>query len=301
VAVRAVDGVGLTVRRGETMGLVGESGCGKSTLARLILRLLEPDRGEIVFDQVDITHLRGRALRRHRRRAQMIFQDPYASLNPRLTIRRILNEPLSAHGIPRGDRVERIEQLLSRVSLPTSALERYPHQFSGGQRQRIGIARALALAPDLIVADEPVAALDVSIQAQVLNLLKDLKRDGGQTMLFIAHDLSVVRFIADRIGVMYLGGIVELADTAALFATPLHPYSRLLLSAVPRPDPRRRSDVRVPTGDLPNPAEPPPGCPFHTRCPIAEARCRTVPPRLRQVAPGHHVACHAVTATTTDA
>jgi oligopeptide transport system ATP-binding protein len=298
--VRAVDGVSLSIRRGETLGLVGESGCGKSTTGRSIVRLYRPTGGRVVFDGTDITRVEGRQLRRIRRRMQMIFQDPYSSLNPRMTAAGIVGEPLDIHAVgTREERRERVRELLAIVGLDAHYGERYPHEFSGGQRQRIGVARALALNPDLIVADEPVSALDVSIQAQIINLLERLQGQFGLTYLFIAHDLSVVRHISDRIAVMYLGRIVELAAARELLDHPIHPYSVALLSAVPIPDPavemRRRRLILQ--GDVPSPAAPPPGCPFHTRCWLRErlgnpSECETVPPPLTELQPGHLAACH---------
>jgi oligopeptide/dipeptide ABC transporter ATP-binding protein len=288
--VRAVDGVSFAIERGETLALVGESGCGKSTTARLVLRLIEPTAGHVTFDG---QHIEGAALRTLRRRVQVVFQDPYASLNPRLRIGATIAEPMEVHGI--GDaasRAARVKELLGLVGLAPYHAERYPHEFSGGQRQRIGIARALSVQPDLIVCDEPVSALDVSIQAQVVNLLKDLQQRFGLSYLFIAHDLAVVRHMADRVAVMYLGQIVETAPKRALFATPRHPYTRALLSAIPHPDPRRRGGVRPVGGDVPSPMNPPPGCRFHTRCTFAADRCRTEEPALRHLAPGHAAACH---------
>jgi oligopeptide transport system ATP-binding protein len=288
--VRAVDGVSFRVNRGETLALVGESGCGKSTTARLVLRLIEPTAGTVRFDGAEIS---GAALRTLRRRVQVVFQDPYASLNPRLRVGDTIAEPMEVHGI--GDaasRAARVRELLGLVGLAPYHAERYPHEFSGGQRQRIGIARALAVQPDLIVCDEPVSALDVSIQAQVVNLLKDLQARFGLSYLFIAHDLAVVRHMADRVAVMYLGEIVETAPKAALFATPRHPYTRALLAAIPHPDPRRRGMVKPIGGDVPSPMDPPPGCRFHTRCPQVQEICRAQSPPLRDVAPGHSVACH---------
>jgi oligopeptide transport system ATP-binding protein len=298
--VRAVDGVSFKLRRGETLGLVGESGCGKSTTGRAIIRLLEPTEGTVRFDGVDLSTLSGNDLRRSRRRMQMIFQDPYSSLNPRMTAGGIIGEPLDIHGIgDRGERRTRIRHLLETVGLNPDFAERYPHEFSGGQRQRIGVARSLAVNPDLIVADEPISALDVSIQAQIINLLERLQGEFDLTYLFIAHDLSVVRHISDRIAVMYLGRIVELASSQDLNRYPLHPYSVALLSAIPIPDPvvesrRRRIILR---GDVPSPAAPPSGCRFHTRCWLRERlgnpeECVTVDPVLRTVATGHEVACH---------
>ncbi|HEY2724064.1 MAG TPA: ABC transporter ATP-binding protein [Pseudonocardiaceae bacterium] len=295
--VYAVDGVDLTIHRGETYGLVGESGCGKSTLGRAMLRLVEPTGGRVVFDGTELSTMKGEPLRRMRRRMQMVFQDPLASLDPRQSVESLLVEGLRAHGLDAGREAtaERLRGLLDAVGLPTSALRRYPHEFSGGQRQRIGIARALSVEPDLIVADEPVSALDVSVQAQVINLLEDVQQEFGLTYLVIAHDLAVVRHIADRVGVMYLGGIVEESDSDALYAQPLHPYTKALLSAVPVPNPAledAREQILLP-GDLPSPAKPPPGCRFHTRCPWRQqTRCAEERPALREIRPGHRVACH---------
>ncbi|WP_232237784.1 MULTISPECIES: ABC transporter ATP-binding protein [Actinoalloteichus] len=295
--VYAVDGVDLTIRRGETYGLVGESGCGKSTLGRALLRLVDETTGRVVFDGTDLSTLKGEPLRRMRKRMQMVFQDPLSSLDPRQSVESILVEGLRAHGLDknREETHNRLLTLLAAVGLPENALRKYPHEFSGGQRQRIGIARALTVNPDLIVADEPVSALDVSVQAQVINLLGDLQQEFGLTYLVIAHDLAVVRHISDRVGVMYLGGIVEEATSNELYTEPLHPYTRALLSAVPVPDPAledRREHILL-SGDLPSPAAPPSGCRFHTRCPWRqETRCDTERPALRELAPGHRVACH---------
>jgi peptide/nickel transport system ATP-binding protein len=296
-AVKAVDGVDLDVVRGTTFGLVGESGCGKSTLGRAILRLVEPTAGVVKLDGVDIASLKGEALRSARQRMQMVFQDPMSSLDPRQSIQSIISEPLRAHGLG-GDKAAlqaRVRELLDIVGLPTNAGSRYPHEFSGGQRQRIGIARAIAVNPELVIADEPVSALDVSIQAQVLNLLEELQDELGLTYLVIAHDLAVVRHIADNVGVMYLGVLVETASSDELYARPLHPYTISLMSAVPIPDPvieDSRQRILL-TGDLPSPANPPAGCRFHTRCPFRqETRCDEERPALREILPGHHVACH---------
>jgi oligopeptide/dipeptide ABC transporter ATP-binding protein len=291
--VKAVDGVSFSVGKGETLCLVGESGCGKSTVGKLILRLMAPTAGRIVLEGTDVTGLDEGAVRAHRRHVQMIFQDPYASLNPRITAGTIVGEPLeNFEKIAAAERAARVQGLLERVGLRADALRRYPFEFSGGQRQRLGIARALAVNPSLIVADEPVSALDVSVQAQVLNLLMDLQEELGLAYLFISHDLGVVEHIGHRIAVMYLGEIVELADKDDLFAAPLHPYSEALIAAAPVPDPRARRERLVIEGDVPSPIDPPPGCRFHTRCPFAVARCRSEAPPLREVAPRHHVACH---------
>jgi len=294
--VRAVDGLSFTVARGETLGLVGESGCGKSTTGRLMLRLIEPTSGALRYDGVDLARLSPKAMRDRRRELQIIFQDPFSSLNPRMTVENIIVEPMIIHGI--GDsaaRRARAHELLDVVGLSRNYANRYPHEFSGGQRQRIGIARALALRPQFIVCDEPVSALDVSIQAQVINLMQDLQREFGLTYLFISHNLAVVRHIADRVAVMYLGKIVELTDKVSLYASPKHPYTQALLSAIPIPRPSDEKRTRVMlTGDVPSPINPPSGCRFHTRCPYAEARCKAIEPPLVDVGGGHHVACHLV-------
>jgi oligopeptide/dipeptide ABC transporter ATP-binding protein len=293
--VRAVDGVSFQVRPGETLGLVGESGCGKSTVARMILRLIEPTAGAIRFNGEDLLALQGQALRRRRADLQLIFQDPYGSLDPRQTVEQIVGEPLVIHGI--GDRAERrarVLALIERVGLSAEHLRRHPHEFSGGQRQRIGIARALALDPRLVVCDEAVSALDVSIQAQVVNLLKRLQREIGLTYLFVAHDLAVVRHISNRVAVMYLGRIVELAPTADLFARPYHPYTQALLSAIPRPKAAVRRARVLLSGDVPSPMAPPSGCRFHTRCPLAIDRCRVEDPPSQDLGGGRSVACHLV-------
>ncbi|HSK14804.1 MAG TPA: oligopeptide/dipeptide ABC transporter ATP-binding protein [Gaiellaceae bacterium] len=294
--IKAVDDVSIRITRGETLGLVGESGCGKSTMGRAILRLYEPTGGRILFDGQDITHLKETELRPLRRRMQMIFQDPFASLNPRHSVGRIVSEPLRVHGITkRRESGRRVRELLQIVGLPADAGSRYPHEFSGGQRQRVGLARSLALNPDFIVCDEPVSALDVSIQAQIVNLLESLQRDFDLTYLFIAHDLAVVRHISDRIAVMYLGKIVEVSPAEELYSSPLHPYTISLLSAVPIPDPEveRERETILLAGDLPSPANPPAACRFHTRCPyVQETRCRDEEPPLRTFDGDHVVACH---------
>ena len=299
--VRSVDDVSFEVTRGETLGIVGESGCGKTTTARMLTRLIEPTAGQIIFDGRDITHLSAGAMRPLRREVQMIFQDPYSSLNPRHTVGAIVGAPFRLQKVSTERGTKRsVQELLELVGLNPEHYNRYPHEFSGGQRQRIGIARTLALRPKLIVADEPVSALDVSIQAQVINLLADLQNELGLTYVIIAHDLSVIRHICDRVAVMYLGNLVELADRTDLYARPRHPYTVALLSAVPLPEPihrtadgrrDRRERIRL-TGDVPSPLNPPPACRFHTRCWKAQEVCRTVPPPLEELAPGHHVACH---------
>jgi oligopeptide transport system ATP-binding protein len=296
-AVRAVDGVSFEVKRGETLGLVGESGCGKSTTGRAVLQLYRPTSGNVYFDGADLTRVKGEELRAMRRRMQMIFQDPYASLNPRMTVGEIIREPLIVHRVAtESEADDRVKQLLELVKMNPSFSTRYPHEFSGGQRQRIGIARALALQPSFIVCDEPISALDVSIQAQVVNLLEELQKEFNLTYLFIAHDLSMVRHISDRVAVMYLGVVVELTSRDELYNNPLHPYAQALLSAVPVPDPAVESTRKrtILEGDVPSPANPPSGCRFRTRCPIAEAKCAESRPEFREVKPGHFVACHLV-------
>jgi oligopeptide transport system ATP-binding protein len=296
-AIKAVDGLDFDVYKGETLGLVGESGCGKSTTGRTILQLYRPTAGEVYFEGNDLVNLKGEELRRMRRRMQMIFQDPYASLNPRMTVGNIIGEPLEVHGIAKGkERRERVQELLRVVGLNPYFVNRYPHEFSGGQRQRIGVARALALNPAFIVCDEPISALDVSIQAQVVNLLEDLQAEFGLTYLFIAHDLSMVRHISTRVAVMYLGKIVELTDRDSVFNNPLHPYTKALLSAVPIPDPvveEQRQRIIL-EGDVPSPANPPIGCNFNSRCPVAIDRCFEEDPEFREVTLNHWCACHLV-------
>ena len=297
-SVKAVDGLTFNIYQGETLGLVGESGCGKSSTGRAILQLEHPTDGQVFFGDTDLTQLHGEELRQTRRQMQMIFQDPYASLNPRMTIGDIVGEPLEVHGLATGGKKrDRVAQLMDVVGLSPSFVHRYPHEFSGGQRQRIVIARALAVNPAFVVADEPIAALDVSIQAQIVNLMQELQREFGLTYLFIAHDLSVVRHISDRVAVMYLGKIVELADWGSLYENALHPYTQALLSAVPIPDPKVEATRKriILQGDVPSPLHPPKGCNFHTRCPFAIEQCRHDPePEFRDVGHGHYVACHLV-------
>jgi len=296
-AVKAVDNVSFDIYKGETLGLVGESGCGKSTTGRTVLQLYRPTAGEVIFEGIDLAKLHGEDLRKTRRRMQMIFQDPYASLNPRMTIGRIISEPLTVHGVgTHKEQADRVAYLMQRVNLNPYIVNSYQHEFSGGQRQRIGIARALALNPSFIVCDEPISALDVSIQAQVVNLLQDLQKEFDLTYLFIAHDLSMVRYICDRVAVMYLGRIIEVAPTEELYANPLHPYTQALLSAVPVPDPeieRKRQRIIL-TGELPSPANPPKGCYFNTRCPVVFDQCYVEDPPLIEINPGHWAACHRV-------
>jgi oligopeptide transport system ATP-binding protein len=291
--VYAVDGVSFSIARGETLGLVGESGCGKSTVAKTVLKLIEATAGEIVLDGVTITHLSQAEMHPHRRKMQIVFQDPYSSLNPRMTAGEIAGEPLFNYRLATGrKRDDRVRELFARVGLRPEHMRKYPHEFSGGQRQRLGIARALALRPKLIIGDEPVSALDVSVQAQVINLMMDLQDEYGLSYLFIAHDLAVVEHISHRVAVMYLGKIVELTDKTSLFTTPLHPYTEALLAAVPIPEPRIKKKRIILTGDVASPIKPPSGCRFHTRCPYAEEICRRIEPPMLDVRPGHAVACH---------
>ena len=292
--VKAVDGVSFAIKKGETFGLVGESGCGKSTTGRTILRFLKPYEGNILFDNKDITELKGKSLREIRKDVQMVFQDPYASLNPMQMVGDIIAEPLKNYNKnkPKTELQTEVIDLLTKVGLPTDAYYKYAHEFSGGQRQRIGIARALALKPKLIIADEPVSALDVSVQSQVLNLLKQLQAEFNLTFLFIAHDLSVVKHMSDQIGVMYLGNLVEIANKEGMYTTPLHPYTQALISAIPEPDPRKKKRRIILEGDVPSPINPPSGCPFHPRCPFAKTECKEIKPVLKEVKPLHKVACN---------
>ena len=292
-SVKAVDDVSLKLYRGETYGLVGETGCGKSTLGRTLIRLLDPTEGTVTVGGQDITKLSHRELRRIRSKMQMVFQDPYTSLDGRMHVGDILMETLAIQNeVPRAERMDRVLEILAEVGLLAEHFYRYPHELSGGQRQRVGLARALLLHPELIVCDEPVSALDVSVRAQIINLLLDLQKEEHLTYLFISHDMSVVRYMADRVGVMYLGHLVEEADTDTLFESPQHPYTQVLLSAVPTPDPRTKRERVILEGDLPSPLDPPPGCVFHTRCPYATERCAQECPETRELSAGHHVACH---------
>lgn len=292
-AVKAVDDISFWVNKGETLGLVGESGCGKSTTGRMLMRLIDPTEGQVVFEGKDLVTLSDNDMRKARKDMQMVFQDPFASLNPRHTVEKILEEPLIVHGIgTKKERKQMVKEMLEVVGLSSYHAKRYPHQFSGGQRQRIGIARALMTRPKLIIADEPVSALDVSIQSQVLNLLEDLQKEFQLTYIFIAHDLGVVRHISDRVGVMYLGRLVEITEADKLYEKPLHPYTRALLSAVPIPDPEVKREQELLTGDIPSPANPPQGCAFHTRCKECMDICKTDRPVLKEIEPGHFAACH---------
>jgi oligopeptide/dipeptide ABC transporter ATP-binding protein len=292
---KAIQGLNLQIFAGETLGLVGESGCGKSTVGRTLLRLQEPSCGKVIFDGIDLSQLKTKEMKRMRRRMQIVFQDPYASLNPRMTVQDIVGEPLDIHKLAKGEgRKTRIEECLKLVGLNPHHMSRFPHEFSGGQRQRIGIARALAVEPEFIICDEPISALDVSVQAQVVNLLKKLQKEMGLTYLFIAHDLSMIKYISDRVAVMYLGQLMELTSAEELYQNPLHPYTQALLSSIPIPDPaieKKRQRI-VLKGEVPNPLTPPPGCPFSCRCPHATEYCREAPPKLREVKPGHFGACH---------
>lgn len=291
--VKAVDDVSFYVKKGETLGLVGESGCGKSTTGRVLMRLLEPTAGQVEFDGKDLTKLKAEEMRQMRKEIQMVFQDPFASLNPRHTVEKILEEPLIVHGVKdKAERKKRVKEMLEVVGLNSYHAKRYPHQFSGGQRQRIGIARALMTKPKLIIADEPVSALDVSIQSQVLNLLEDLQKEFQLTYIFIAHDLGVVKHISDRVGVMYLGRLVEITEADKLYENPLHPYTKALLASIPIPDPDIQQERELLTGDLPSPSNPPLGCAFHTRCNACMEVCKTTRPELVEIEPGHFAACH---------